>query len=614
MFWTAARRYNQLFIATPAYLMKPVSALLEPAPLPAPKLDSSPSFLVDLPPWHTVFLRNLQDLFHPDQQPAFRPSSRPGRFWPDVFVHEQLPWNHFGLSVVGHVAAITVMLLLVQFWPRSPEVIVKPAFNRDEVVYYAPSEYLPPLDTGGMRKALRQKGEPAHAPQPIISVPPEADNRSQTIVTPSDIKLNHDVPLPNIVAWSQAKANPEIPLASTAGEARLRAPALPNTVVAPSPETMPGDRQRTPSISQEVVAPAPEVTIQASARNLQAPQSAIVAPTARVDTASTRRLGDINIGHSTVVAPAPELPVAEQYAVAGRTQAAGRNGGPAVVPPAPSLTGAAGSGQNGRLIALGIHPAVAAPAAMPTGNRRGTFAATPAGKAGAAGTPDVSTNDSSGRGTGSAAGKNAGVPTGLSVGAAPGSRTSAIGGQGQDNRADNSRTIADATPPRVTSTPGPPASQVSEEKATDVDHWIFGDRKFYALTLNMPNLNSAGGSWVIRFAELAGSGDKGNEAKKQEGDSDLSAPVATQKVDPAYPLEMMRRNVHGTVTLYAIIRNDGSVTDVRVLRGVDDQLDQFARAALSHWRFRPATKNGSPVNIEAVVMIPFRPVRGKSGF
>ena len=30
---------------------------------------------------------------------------------------------------------------------------------------------------------------------------------------------------------------------------------------------------------------------------------------------------------------------------------------------------------------------------------------------------------------------------------------------------------------------------------------VFGNRKFYSVTLNMPNLNSASGSWVIRFAE-----------------------------------------------------------------------------------------------------------------
>ena len=46
------------------------------------------------------------------------------------------------------------------------------------------------------------------------------------------------------------------------------------------------------------------------------------------------------------------------------------------------------------------------------------------------------------------------------------------------------------------------AAPVSDDKVTDVDHQVFGDRRFYAMTLNMPNLNSFTGSWVIRFAEL----------------------------------------------------------------------------------------------------------------
>ena len=398
------------------------------------------------------------------------------------------------------------------------------------------------------------------------------------------------------------------------------------SAVAPAPEMIPADRQRAPALSQAVVAPAPEVNVQSSARTLQAPQAAIVEPAPQIDAASGRRLGDINIGHSAVVAPAPELPVSEQYAAqyaSGRAQSALGGAGAAVVPPPPSMAGSAGSNPGGRLISLGVQPATLREATeMPAGNRRGTFAATPSGKAGAAGTPDVSATTSSGSGSGSTPGKNIGVPTGLSVGAAPNTQTtSTMAGQGQgqasgtggggakSHNPEGSQLIADTAPPRVTSTPATPASEVSQDKATDVDHWIFGDRKFYAMTLNMPNLNSAGGSWVIRFAELSG-----NETKATESKSELSAPVATQKVDPAYPLELMRRNVHGTVTLYAVIRNDGSVTDVRVLRGVDDRLDEFARTALAHWRFRPATKNGSPVDLEAVVMIPFRPVRGKSGF
>jgi hypothetical protein len=43
-----------------------------------------------------------------------------------------------------------------------------------------------------------------------------------------------------------------------------------------------------------------------------------------------------------------------------------------------------------------------------------------------------------------------------------------------------------------------------------------------------------------------------------------------------------------------------------VLRGVDARLDENARVALSQWRFRPATKNGAAVDLEAVIHIPFK--------
>ena len=124
------------------------------------------------------------------------------------------------------------------------------------------------------------------------------------------------------------------------------------------------------------------------------------------------------------------------------------------------------------------------------------------------------------------------------------------------------------------------------------------------MTLNTPNLNSAGGSWVMHFAEFK---------EDLQDKSELTAPVATQEVDPGYPLELMRQNVQGTVTLSAVIRSDGTVSDVRVLSGVDDRLDQYACNALGQWKFRPAEKNGKPVALQAVVKIPFRPMR-RGGF
>jgi protein TonB len=138
---------------------------------------------------------------------------------------------------------------------------------------------------------------------------------------------------------------------------------------------------------------------------------------------------------------------------------------------------------------------------------------------------------------------------------------------------------------------------------------IFGDRKFYSVRLNMPNLNSSGGSWVIRFAERDGASNGANPPSE-----DVSQPMATRKVDPAYPLQLMHENVHGTVILYAVIRSDGTVGNVRVLRGVDNRLDRYATEALAQWQFQPAMKNGSPVDVEATFQIPFRPSRQGTEF
>lgn len=148
-----------------------------------------------------------------------------------------------------------------------------------------------------------------------------------------------------------------------------------------------------------------------------------------------------------------------------------------------------------------------------------------------------------------------------------------------------------------------PALEESPDQQTDLERKVFANRKSYAMTLNLPNLNSAGGSWVMHFSEL--------EDEKQKGD--LLAPVATHVVDPGYPLELMRENIRGTVTLSAVIRSDGSVGEVAVLNGIDDRLDAYARNALRSWKFLPALRNGNPVALQAVVMIPFRP-RAKVGF
>jgi TonB family protein len=557
-----------------------------------------PILLVALESAHRVFLRNLRDLLSLRRKPPLQLVSRPATFWPDVFVPTRMPWMQFLQSGLGHVLVIAALWGSSLLWPQRPHLVQQNVFHSSDVVYYEPAEYVAPLNTGVTSAQLPKKGDPEHAAQPIISVPPEADNRAQTIVAPSNLKLEHDVPLPNIVAW--ARPTQTIPAAVVAGSPLdLKLPVLPSSVVAPPPDVTSAMKQA-PLLSASVVAPAPELNA-VSRREVHAPQPAIVEPPREVEGADSRRLTDINIGHAQAVAPTPQLPVREQRALARVTPFG--NSGSALVPPPPSVH-ASGTSGDGRLIALNLRPvAPRGPVDAPAGNRRGTFAATPEGKPGAAGTPNVPGDAHSAIG----AGKNStnGVPPGLFVGTnpKPGSSSTVAGGaSGVDKKSSDSPLLASATPPRVRAV-APRSPDLPANVTSELERKVFGDRKSYAMILNVPNLNSAGGSWVMHFAEL----------KEAEKPGDLIAPVATQEVDPGYPLELMRQNVQGMVMLSAVIRSDGSVGEVRILRGVDDRLDVYASAALSRWRFRPATRNGDPVAIQTVVMIPFHPVR-KPGF
>jgi TonB family protein len=285
-------------------------------------------------------------------------------------------------------------------------------------------------------------------------------------------------------------------------------------------------------------------------------------------------------------------------------------------------------GARGRIIALNLHPAVGTPPDPPAGNRRGAFAATPEGHAGASGSPGSSgTGGGKENGSGASRKGTSDLPAGLYVGNAAAKTPPVAGdpGKGSTNSASisavNPNLTASVRPPRVTSAPARPVQAGSATKLSEAERSVFGNRKVYSLTLNMPNLNSAGGSWVIRFSELDHDSQNHDsnlrDSNKRDADapgSELSQPAATRKVDPAYPLQLMKENVAGTVILVAIIHADGTVGNVRVLRGVDERLDRFASEAVAQWQFQPAMKNGSPVDVEATFQIPFRPARVGTNF
>jgi TonB family protein len=563
---------------------------------------NSVKLLLELEPRRGAFWSSVRAALHPVR---LADDADLG-LWRDVFVRQRMPWRRFLQSVVFHAGALALVWMISLAGLRQ-NIVARPTFDPASLVTYSREEYLPALDTGASESAQTQKGDPEYSRQPIISVPREADNRTQTIVAPPDIRLDRDVPLPNIVAAGHVL--PAVPLEAT-GITMARMVVPETAVVAPAPQ-LDAARSRTPrsTLTSDVVAPPPEVALN-HARGIAGPDAAVVEPPPELPNSSKGRTGPINVAASQIIAPAPQLAVAEQHTLAARMKGGLPNGDAEPVAPPPTMGGVSGSSAGGRLIALGIHPVnPSGPVVAPGGNRRGTFAATPEGRRGASGTPDqTGTASAAARGSGKSGNGNSGaaargsssLPSGLHVGAVvdhgPVGSIAGTGGNGSSkNSSSETHELASAIPPRV----GPnshSAAPVSEDKVTDVDRQVFGAKRFYSMSLNMPNLNSSTGSWVIRFAEL----------KAGQPQGELIRPEPTEKSDPGYPLELRRQNVQGTVTLYAVIHSDGSVGDVRVLNSPDERLDAFASSAFGRWKFLPATKNGTPVALEAVVVIPFR--------
>lgn len=576
-----------------------------------PRAAPDLKLLVELPSRPRVFFGNLRVLMFPPRLGALELHSRPGDFWPDVFVHRPAAWGRFFQSCGYHLVALTLLIVATRFFAMQPRVITKPAFERPSVVY-SEAEYLPTLDTRTESSSSPQKADPEFVRQTIISVPPEADNREQTIVAPPSVKLKQHIALPNIIAWLDVEkpklAIPAAPLIPAVEISRI-APSLQAPVVAAPPIVSGAEQRRNvPTLQSAAVAPPPEVNPSRAPARFEGLQAPLIAPPPAMVSSAARALGDLNITRTEVIAPAPQLPVAAQ-----RTAPPGSARGmmPQVVAPPPPASGSAlggtSAGARGRMVALNLHPEIGAPPDAAAGNRRGTFAATPEGHAGASGNPGSVGGKGSSQPGSAIAKKNSDLPSGLYVGNS--SNSSAVAGDATGARQNsvNPNLLASARPPRVSTSNTPQPGNAA--KLSEAERAVFAGRKFYSLTLNMPNLNSAGGSWVIRFAEL-----NHTSAPDANAPNDLSAPHAIRKVDPAYPTQLMRENVAGTVIVYAVIHADGSVGNVRVLQGADERLDRFATTAVSQWKFEPATKSGAPVDVEATFQIPFRPTKVGTNF
>lgn len=104
----------------------------------------------------------------------------------------------------------------------------------------------------------------------------------------------------------------------------------------------------------------------------------------------------------------------------------------------------------------------------------------------------------------------------------------------------------------------------------------------------------------------AGSGGGTGGGIYQPGNG-VTIPVKVREVKPAYTSDAMRAKIQGTVWLQCVVRPDGSITDIQVVKSLDPVfgLDQEAIKAARQWVFRPGTRLGQPVSVQITIEMEF---------
>jgi TonB family protein len=483
-------------------------------------------------------------------------------------------WIDHRFPKYAFAVAIALQALLILFpppiWNIQPTRTVSAA-TPTGITWYGPAKdfpaILPPMRA--RRPAVRKE-----APKPLPRRGADAFHPRQTILS-EPLRPTH--PRQTLIQPRAPQEPPKI------------LPALPNIV------QLAGSQPERPNLqltAAELTSLRPKTRASLAASNVAAPEIA----------ALEKQAGAINIASSSQAPAKPLLPVNPLSAPRAAPQKTETDAA------APDVGGRAGA--NETLIALSATPApVAPPPAIPAGNLSARVSISPDGpKPGAPG----GTASGTGPGGGNAGGAAGRGPDGIFISGGNSTNTSPTSGLGIGPASREAGNALPSRPiPRARIAPEGSKSLSADAEGAALTapklglspQQVLGSKHVYTLHINMPNLTSASGSWVLNFAELNETAP-GNTMNSVT--ADLAGPVPLRKVDPKYPPELRTSHVDGEVVLYAIIRKDGSVDSIQLVHSVDPHLDANAMEALAQWKFRPAEKHGEPVDLEAVVHIPFR--------
>jgi TonB family protein len=503
--------------------------------------------------------------------------------------------------------------------------------NASKIVWYNLQQRLPDISPSPLHKDPRPPRALVRAPHELVAGPKDLLRPPQLIYTPAPaLETPELLPSPNVVAMARPvrpfspapqQPSPARPAPELAEAPKLQTPAAPvplPPVERPQPRAFkpPPDAPK-PATPQPVIPTAPELTVAMA----NSPASLNALPP--MQAARKTFIPPVEAAHAPVAQPVslPAAPALPANSSAGDATAQGLPGvamaravRPFTAPPAETRGAPSGQGTSAASNSPAAPPAVSADngnleaslAIVGLSPARGLDVPTPKGSQEAGFSAGPQLRPEGGEGPGQPGGlvipgllaRSGSGPTGATSGTSD-PRPALVAALAPPTALPN--LVAAARSARVAEMPVAAALPASTElprnvKITPAPEPRLEGRVVYSMSVQMPNVTSFSGSWIVWFADRERIGGLASE---------LKAPLPLRKVDPKYIASAFDEKIEGTVRLAAVIRRNGHVDEVELLRHLDGRLDHSAEEALSKWEFEPAERNGKPIEVDAVFEIPF---------
>jgi TonB family protein len=463
------------------------------------------------------------------------------------------------------------------------------AGKEDRIVWYK-FKQLPKISPQSSPHARQPMRADVISKQAIVSSPKNAPKRNQVVLTPMPEVEPPALELPNLLAVKLPPKQFTTPPDLVKPEpAKIDAPDAPDAAAVPQLETaklpiaklppkpyVPPQLSPKPRTIPKIDAPfeaqeyVPPATLAANLPTDRLPSRAFVPPPPRVAPEPRKIAVATEAPTLTTDLPNADVPAVKlpPRAFARPTPAPAKPRPVVAAPAAPAEVTIAIAGLNPATTPVKL-PAASSPAQFAAGQTLRSSGAATDGESKGIVVPDLYAHAPDGS-------DNSKKPDLLAmVTAAPGSKAFVARGEA---------TVPAAVPHLM----GTRVSSAPDRR--------FNGRDVYMMAIQMSNLTSASGSWLIWYSP---------RSMDSSALAQLTPPVPYRKVDPKYLPSAIADRVEGKVQLFCVIGHKGTVSSIELLHGADDRLNQSAEEALSKWEFYPATRNGQAVDVDVVVEIPF---------